>query len=124
MIRVILVDDQVNFRTHLRQLVNLAGMEVVGEAGDIPSAEQIVIALKPDLAIVDIMLPGINGIAGTPILKSRAQQMDVILISAYKDEARNFEALAREAGAVFFVSKDDLDLELFHSWAKAHERFG
>ena len=58
MTRVLIVDDQPVFRRQLRLLLTHAGLTVVGEAGDVPSAENLVQKLRPDLAVVDVMLPG------------------------------------------------------------------
>ena len=82
MTRVLIVDDQPAFRRHLRRLLTQAGLTVVGEAGDIPEAADLVQALRPDLAVVDVMLPGIDGLEGTLRLRALFTPLRVILISA------------------------------------------
>jgi DNA-binding NarL/FixJ family response regulator len=116
MTRVLIVDDQPAFRLQLRRLLERAGMDVIGEAGDIPAAEAQVAALQPDLAVVDVMLPGISGLAGAPRLKALAPGLRVILVSAYRDQAHVFREAAAQAGAERFVQKDDLDLAVVDSW--------
>ena len=122
MTRVLIVDDRPAFRRQLRPLLTHAGLIVVGEAGDIPAAEAQVEALQPDLAVVDIMLPGINGIEGTPRLKALLPNLRVILVSAYRDRAETFRAAAEEAGAEAFIPKDDLDLEVVRAWIQPVQR--
>jgi DNA-binding NarL/FixJ family response regulator len=121
MTRVLLVDDQLLYRRQLRQLVIHAGLDVVGEAGDIPTAEALVQSLQPDLAVVDIMLPGVNGLEGTRRLKALAPCLRVILVSAYRDHAEVYRAAAVQAGAETFISKDEIDLNLIRAW-KEQER--
>jgi DNA-binding NarL/FixJ family response regulator len=116
MTRVLIVDDKPAFRRQLRQLLTRAGLTVVGEVGDIPEAETLVQALQPDLAVVDVILPDVNGLEGTPRLKALAPNLRVILISAHRDRAELFQAAAEEAGAEAFISKDDLDLEVVRAW--------
>ncbi len=116
MTRVLIVDDQPSFRRQLRQLLTHAGMIVVGEAGDIPAAEQMVPRLQPDIAVVDVMLPDVSGMEGTPRLKALAENLRVILVSAYHDSAKVFHTSAQEVGAEAFIPKDSLDLELVQSW--------
>ena len=118
MTRVLIVDDKPAFRRQLRQLLTLAGLTVVGEAGDIPEAETQLQALRPDLAVVDVILPDVNGLEGTPRLKALAPNLRVILVSAHRDRAELFQAAAEEAGAEAFISKDDLDLEVVRAWSK------
>jgi DNA-binding NarL/FixJ family response regulator len=117
MTRVLIVDDQVSFRHQLRQLLIYAGLGVVGEASDIPTAERLVATLRPELAVVDIMLPGINGLDGTRRLKAIAPQLRVILISAYRDQAEVYRAAAQQVGAEAFFAKDELDLSVVQMWA-------
>ena len=114
MTRVLIVDDQPAFRRRLRTLLDRAGLEVVGEAGDIPSAETQAQSLQPDLAVVDVLLPGVSGIEGAPRLKALAPNMRVILVSAYHE--RLLHASAQAAGAEAFIPKDELDLSVALSW--------
>ena len=123
MTRVLIVDDKPAFRRQLRQLLTLAGLTVVGEAGDIHEAETLVQALRPDLAIVDVILPDVNGLEGTPRLKALAPDLRVILVSAHRDRAELFQTAAEEAGAEAFISKDDLDLEMVRTWTRDPKGF-
>lgn len=116
MTRVLIVDDQPSFRRHLRQLLSHAGLMVVGEAGDIPAAKELVRDLKPDIAIVDVMLPGESGVAGVPQLKAQAENLRVILVSAHHDSAQLLQKSAEETGAETFIPKDDLDLDVVRKW--------
>ena len=118
MTRVLIVDDQASFRHQLRQLLIYAGLDVVGEASDIPTAEGLVQSLRPDLAIVDIMLPGINGLEGTRRLKALVSCLRVILVSAYHDHDAVYRAAARQVGAEAFIAKDDLDVSVARTWAE------
>ena len=116
MTTVIIVDDQPAFRTQFRQLLAQAGLVVVGEAGDIPEAEAKAQTLHPDLAVVDVMLPGLNGFEGTRRLKALRPALRVIMMSAFGNHAGSFRDAAREAGAEMFVGKDDLELSLVKGW--------
>jgi DNA-binding NarL/FixJ family response regulator len=116
MTRVLIVDDQAGFRRHLRRLLDQAGLTVVGEAGDISEAESLVTALRPDLAVVDVVLPGISGLEGTPLLRTRLPGLRVILVSAHENRADLFRAAAHQAGAEGFVAKDELELGVVRTW--------
>jgi len=117
MTNILIVDDQASFRRQLRRLLELAGMNVIAEAGDMVEAKKMVREFQPDLAVVDVMLPGTNGIDGTPQLKALSDSLRVILISAYQD----FHDAAKEVGAERFVSKGDLDLETVRVWVVDQE---
>jgi len=117
MLRVLIVDDQPAFRRHLRRLLTYAGLTVVGEAGDIFEAERLVEIAQPDLAVVDVMLPDINGLEGVSRLKAPCPALRVILVSAYHDRAQVFRTAAAEAGAEAFIPKDELDLDVVQAWS-------
>jgi DNA-binding NarL/FixJ family response regulator len=104
------------FRRHLCDLLHRAGLEVVGEAGDIRTAQVLAGAVQPDLAVVDVMLPGISGIDGVPRLKHAAPRMHIVLVSAYQDQYQLYQASALSAGADAFISKDRLDLKTVDAW--------
>jgi CheY-like chemotaxis protein len=114
--RVLIVDDQPAFRRLLGQLLAQAGLIVTGEAGDIPEAETLVRTNPPDLAVVDVMLPGINGLEGISRLKALAPDLRVILVSAHLNHGGIYQGAAREAGAEVFIPKDELDLEVVRMW--------
>jgi len=116
MIRVLIVDDQPAFRRQLCALLTRAGFEVVGEAQDMAEAEEQARGTHPDLAVVDVMLPGVNGLDGIPRLKEILPDLRVIVVSAYRDRAEIFRTAARAAGAEAFVPKDDLDLQTVRHW--------
>jgi DNA-binding NarL/FixJ family response regulator len=118
MTRVLIVDDQPGFRRQLRRLLTYAGLTVVGEAGDIPEAEAQVQALQPDLAVVDVMLPGVNGLEGAARLRALAPALRVILVSAYADRGDLFRAAAQAAGAEAFIAKDGLDVGVVSAWRR------
>ena len=119
MTRVLIVDDQPTFRRQLRALLTRAGLEVVAEAGNVSAAESLVQALQPDLAVVDVWMPGMSGIVGTSILKALAPNLRVILVSAYHGHVLQASALA--AGAESFVPKDELDLDVVSTWNQNKE---
>lgn len=119
MTRVLIVDDQPAFRGHLHRLLAHAGLCVVGEAGDILEAEPLVTALQPDLVLLDLMLPGIDGLEGISRLKALRPTLRVILISAYRNQADLLQAAAEAAGAETFLAKDELDVRVVGQWGGA-----
>ncbi len=121
MTRVLIVDDQPSFRRQLRQLLTHAGLSVIGEAGDIPAAEALVSEFQPDMAVVDVMLPGLSGLEGTSRLKALKTDLRVFLVSAYHDQARVFQTSAAKVGAEAFIPKDYLDLDMVKSWISNQE---
>lgn len=116
MTRILIVDDQAPFRRRLCQLLTLAGLETVAEAGDIPTAVELCRSHQPDLAIVDVVLPGTSGLEGVAMLKSVHPNLRVFLVSAHRDQAHIFQAAAHQAGAEAFISKEDLDFDLVSQW--------
>lgn len=115
-VRVLIVDDQPSFRRHLRRLLAYAGLEVIAEAGNIPEAEELALHQQPDLAVVDVVLPGISGLDGVARLRAAAPGLRVFLVSAYRDQARAFQDAARRSGAEGFLLKDEVDLPTVRAW--------
>lgn len=107
MIRVLLVDDQAIVRTGFRVILNLAeGIEVVGEAGDGPSAVELARRLEPDVVLMDVRMPGGDGLSATREILDHAggQPPEVLVITTFDLDEYVFGAL--EAGASGFVLKD------------------
>lgn len=104
-IRVFLVDDHEIFRNGLKQLVDSEpDMEVVGEAGDGEAALQGLSSLSPDVIIMDIRMPGINGVeTGQAILKQRPASR-ILFFSLY--DSPDYVAKALEMGASGYILKD------------------
>jgi len=116
MTRVLIVDDQPKFRRQLRTLLLTAGFQVVEEADSIASALEIVRNAKPDIAVVDVMLPGENGLDGTRKLRTAYENVRVFLVSAHHDSADLLVRSAQEIGAEAFIPKDELDLATVIKW--------
>jgi DNA-binding NarL/FixJ family response regulator len=104
-IRVLIVDDQRLMRDGLRALLELeAGLEVVGEAGDGAQALAQAAALRPDVVLMDVRMPGMYGVAATRALAARGPRPRVLVLTTFDDDAYVFEAL--RAGAAGYVLKD------------------
>jgi len=111
--RVLLVDDHAGFRATARRLLESEGWSVVGEAADGVSALASAARLRPDLVLLDIGLPDLDGFAVAERLvgadTARAGAPDVVLISS-RDRAAYADRIASSA-AVGYIAKDDLDGE-------------
>jgi DNA-binding NarL/FixJ family response regulator len=104
MTRVLLVDDHKMFRDGLRGLINAEpGMEVVGEAVDGREAIEVARRLTPDVVVMDISMPGMNGIEAMRHLIKDRPQVKVIMLSMYSSGPLVQSVLA--AGAAGYVMK-------------------
>jgi DNA-binding NarL/FixJ family response regulator len=104
-VRVCLVDDQRLIRDGLRLLLELEeGLEVVGEAETGASALEAFAALQPDVVLMDIRMPGMDGVEATRRLMDRWPQARVIILTTFDDDAYIFDAL--RAGALGYLLKD------------------
>lgn len=113
--RVLLADDHVIVRQGIRSLLETKGrVEVVGEAADGREAVRMAGQLNPDLAIIDIAMPGLNGLEALVRLKTDYPQVKVIILSMHVEE--NYVNRALRTGAAGFVFKgsafDDLELAM------------
>jgi two-component system invasion response regulator UvrY len=105
-VTVVVVDDQLPFRMAAKTVVRLTpGFELSGEAASGEEALDTVAALKPDLVLMDINMPGINGVETTRRLVARQPDLRVVLLSTYT--ADDLPADARDCGAVAYVNKDE-----------------
>jgi DNA-binding NarL/FixJ family response regulator len=108
---VVLADDHVMLRHGLRALFEKEeGLEVVGEAGDGRSAVRMVLDLEPDVLIMDIAMPDLNGIEATRQIKAEVPRVKVIALSMHADR-RFVEGMLR-AGASGYVLKSSASEEL------------
>lgn len=104
-IRVLIVDDHPLFRDGIRERLESGDgtIRVIGEAGDGKQARGLVAALKPDVVLMDIALPGVNGIEATRLLRAEYPDVAVVILSAYDDGQYVRAALA--AGAAGYLLK-------------------
>jgi DNA-binding NarL/FixJ family response regulator len=103
-IRLLLVDPQQAVRRGLKMRLALEeDLEVVGEAGDATEAIPLARALRPDVIVMDIEMPGVSGIGITERLRAVAPQSAVVIFTL-RDDAATRER-ARAAGAAAFVAK-------------------
>ncbi|MEV0345134.1 response regulator transcription factor [Nonomuraea sp. NPDC050680] len=106
MIRVLVVDDQVLIRAGLGALLRAAGLEVVGEAADGEEAVRLAAAVKPEVILMDIRMPGINGITATERILAAAEGAPpkVLILTTFDLDEYVFNAL--RLGASGFLLKD------------------
>jgi DNA-binding NarL/FixJ family response regulator len=104
-IRILLVDDQRLFREGLRTLLSLQeGIEVVGEAGNGQQALEEAARLRPDIILMDLRMPVLDGVAATRRLQQELPACRVIVLTTFDDDEHVFDGL--RAGAVGYLLKD------------------
>lgn len=119
-VRVLIVDDQEPFRMAARMVVEATdGFEVVGEAGTGEDSVVMARELAPDLVLMDVNLPGINGLDATrQILAEGKDSVVVLLLSTYEEE--EYAPRAAECGAAAYVPKAVFGPDrLEQAWAAA-----
>ncbi|HEX5248194.1 MAG TPA: response regulator transcription factor [Gaiellales bacterium] len=104
MIRLLLADDQEMVRTGFRLILELAGMEVVGEAADGREAVELCRRLAPDVVLMDVRMPVMDGIEATRQIAAAAPQTRTLILTTFDQDENVYRAL--EAGASGFLLKD------------------
>ena len=110
--RLLLADDHALFRSSLRSLLETRGLEVVGEATDGRQAVDMAMRLRPDMVLMDLSMPVLNGIEATRELAERMPEMKVVILTASMEDEDLFEAL--RAGAQGYLLKN-LEAQSFFS---------
>jgi DNA-binding NarL/FixJ family response regulator len=104
-IRVLLVDDHAMVRRGMRDFLSLHDdLEIVGEAADGAAAIEQAAALRPDVVVMDLLMPEVDGIDATARIKAANPDVEIVAITSFVEEARIVAAL--EAGASGFLLKD------------------
>jgi DNA-binding NarL/FixJ family response regulator len=105
MIKVLICDDQAIIRDGLEMLLKLErDIEVVGLAQDGAEAVELAARRSPDLALMDLKMPGMNGVEATRRIRAQHPEIKVLVLTTYDDDAWLFDAL--RAGASGYLLKD------------------
>ena len=110
-IRVVIADDHAVVRSGLRMLLEAQDdMHVVAEAGDVPTALQVIRAHRPTVAVLDLNMPGGSGLEAIPALRESTPETAIVVLTMQDDPA--FARQALQGGALGFVLKEAADEEL------------
>lgn len=104
MTSVVIADDQELVRDGLRLILELAGIEVAGEAADGAEAVELVRAARPDVVLMDVRMPGMDGIEATRRIALAGLPTRVLVLTTFDADEHIYEAL--RAGAAGFLLKD------------------
>ena len=119
---ILIAEDHEDNRVALKMMLQLSGYQVL-EAADGNEAIDVADRNKPDLILMDISLPAIDGLKVTRELRNRAQNMPIIIVSAYDNEEARDDAFL--AGGTDYVSKpinfDDLKTKIEHYLIKSSQ---
>jgi DNA-binding NarL/FixJ family response regulator len=118
-IRVLLVDDHAVVREGLRAFLELQdGIEVVGEAGDGREAVEVAARERPDVILMDLVMPELDGVGAMRELRQRAPDSRVIVLTSYLDDERLLPAI--RAGAAGYLLKNVEPAQLSRAVHAAH----
>lgn len=109
--RVVIADDHALFRDGLRSLLDAHGIEVLAEARDGNEAVELARIHQPDIVLMDLMMPNVNGLAATRLISAEMPEVRVVVLTASEDDADLFEAV--KSGAEGYLPKDLEAHELF-----------
>jgi DNA-binding NarL/FixJ family response regulator len=109
-VRILIADDDAIIREALSELLAAQGFDVIGAAADGAEAIESAVALRPDVVLVDIRMPRVNGIEAIQRISAEVPAARLVALSAYDDPA--LSTSARAAGAVDYVTKGTPPAEL------------
>jgi DNA-binding NarL/FixJ family response regulator len=109
-VRILIADDHSLFRDGLRSLLQAQGHDVIGEAKNGREAVELARQLQPDVVLMDLQMPELDGLAATKLIVGEMPEMKVVILTASEEEAKLFEAI--KAGAQGYLLKN-LEAEEF-----------
>lgn len=119
--RLLLVDDDAGFRSTLRGLLaQRSEALIVGEAADGEEALRLVTQLRPEIVLMDLVMPRMNGLEATRRLKTQWPDLAAIILTVHDEEVYRSTALA--AGAEAFLEKKMLGVDLWPTLARILNR--
>ncbi len=119
-LRIVLADDEALIRLDLREMLTEAGHEIVGEAADGQEAVRLAQELRPDIVIMDVKMPVMDGLAAAQQI-TEAEIAPVLLLTAYSQQ--DIVARATEAGVIAYLVKPVREQQLFPAVEVAVSRF-
>ncbi len=102
--KVLIADDHALFRDSLRSLLAARGHEVIGEARNGREAVELAHRLRPDVVLMDLMMPEVDGLTATRLISADLQEVKVVVLTASDDDANLFEAI--KSGAQGYLLKN------------------
>jgi len=117
--KILIADDHALFRDSLRSLIEAHGLEVVGEAKNGREACELARRLQPDVVLMDLSMPEVDGLAATRLISAELPAVKVVVLTASDDDAKLFEAI--KSGAQGYLLKN-LDSEDFFALLERTER--
>jgi DNA-binding NarL/FixJ family response regulator len=118
-VRILIADDHSLFRDGLRSLLQAQGHEIAGEAKNGREAIALTRELKPDLVLMDVQMPELNGIEATRLIVAEMPETRVVILTASEEEANLFEAI--KSGAQGYLLKN-LEAEAFFEMLEKAQR--
>lgn len=109
--RIMIADDHTLFRESLCSLLTARGFEVVGEAREGGEAVDLAHRLRPEIVLMDLSMPGLDGLAATRRISAELPSVKVVILTASDDDAKLFEAI--KSGAQGYLLKNLESRELF-----------
>jgi len=117
--RILIADDHSLFRDSLRSLLEAQGYEVVGEARNGREAVELSRRLRPEIVLMDLSMPEMDGLAATRMISAEGLEVKVVVLTASDDDAHLFEAI--KSGAQGYLLKD-LEASQFFALLEGVER--
>ena len=109
--KILIADDHTLFRESLRNLLAAQGFEIVGEAREGDEAVELARRLQPDIVLMDLSMPGLDGLAATRLISAEMPQVKVVILTGSDEDAQLFEAI--KSGAQGYLLKDLNSRDLF-----------
>jgi DNA-binding NarL/FixJ family response regulator len=109
-VRVLIIDDQLPFREAARMVVEMTdGFEVAGEAENGEEGVEMTRTLGPDLVLMDVQMPGIDGLEATRRIRELSDPPPVVVMSTH--ESGDYRETALDAGALTFIPKSEFSMD-------------
>jgi DNA-binding NarL/FixJ family response regulator len=109
-VRVLIADDQAVVRHGIRRVLETRGYEVCGEAADGYEAVQLVRKCKPDVLVLDIVMPAMDGLDAAREIRREHPDLPIVLLSIYSFEAQRIAAMALGIRGIVSKSRTSFDL--------------